>query len=169
MNWTATIFGGWESLLRTAVVGVCAYVALIVLLRVSGKRTLSKMNAFDLIVTVALGSVLATILVSKQTALAQGVLAFALLISLQYVIAWLSVRSKVISDLVKSEPTLLLHRGDFLRGAMRAQRVHESEIRQALRGQGLDDLAEVDSVILENDGSLSVVKRASRGEPDAAA
>lgn len=169
MNWTATLFGGWDSLLRTAVVGVCAYVALIVLLRVSGKRTLSKMNAFDLIVTVALGSVLATILVSKQTALAQGVLAFALLISLQYVIAWLSVRSRTISDLVKSEPTLLLHRGDFLRGAMRAQRVLESEIRQALRGQGLNDLAQVDSVILENDGSLSVVKRTSGGAPDGAA
>ena len=78
-------------------------------------------------------------LLSKDTALAQGLLAFALLISLQYVIAWLSVRSKVISDLVKSEPTLLLHRGEFLRDAMRAQRVLEGEIRQALRSQGLDD------------------------------
>lgn len=83
MNWTKMLFGGWEGLVRTAVVGVCAYVALIVLLRASGKRTLSKMNAFDLIVTVALGSVMATVLLSKDTALAQGILAFALLISLQ--------------------------------------------------------------------------------------
>lgn len=161
MNWTAMLFGNWEGLLRTAVVGVCAYVALIVLLRVSGKRTLSKMNAFDLVVTVALGSVLATILLSKDTALAQGLMAFALLISLQYVITWLSIRSKMISDLVKSEPTLLLHRGEFLRNAMRAQRVLESEIRQALRSQGLDDPGQVDSVVLETDGSLSVVRRAS--------
>lgn len=161
MNWTAVLFGGWEGLLRTATVGVGAYVALIVLLRVSGKRTLSKMNAFDLVVTVALGSVLATILLSKDTALAQGVLAFALLIFLQYAIAWLSVRSRVISDLVKSEPTLLLHRGEFLRSAMRAQRVLESEIRQALRSQGLDDPGQVDSVILETDGSLSVIQRKS--------
>ena len=158
MNWTKMLFGGWEGLVRTAVVGVCAYVALIVLLRVSGKRTLSKMNAFDLIVTVALGSVLATVLLSKDTALAQGILAFALLISLQYAITSLSVRSKVISDLVKSEPTLLLHRGEFLREAMRAQRVLESEIRQALRSQGLDDPGQFDCVILETDGSLSVVR-----------
>ena len=72
-------FNGWESLLRTLVVGVLAYVSLVVFLRISGKRTLSKMNAFDLIVTVALGSTLATVLLSKDVALAEGALAFALL------------------------------------------------------------------------------------------
>ncbi|MEZ6111860.1 MAG: hypothetical protein R3C99_12705 [Pirellulaceae bacterium] len=63
------------SLFRTLVMGVLAYVCLIILLRVSGKRTLSKMNAFDLIVTVALGSTLATVLLSKDVTLAQGSLA----------------------------------------------------------------------------------------------
>ncbi len=85
-------FGSWYSLLRILVVGVLAYVALIVLLRVTGKRTLSKMNAFDLVVTVALGSTLATVLLSKDVALADGVVAFALLIGLQFIITWLSVR-----------------------------------------------------------------------------
>ncbi|HBM44306.1 MAG TPA: DUF421 domain-containing protein, partial [Halomonas sp.] len=55
-------FSGWESLARTLVVGLLAYTVLIVFLRISGNRTLSKMNAFDLIVTVALGSTLATVL-----------------------------------------------------------------------------------------------------------
>jgi uncharacterized membrane protein YcaP (DUF421 family) len=68
-------FSGWDSLLRTLVVGVLAYVALVVFLRISGKRTLSKMNAFDLIVTVALGSTLATVTLSKEVALADGALA----------------------------------------------------------------------------------------------
>ncbi len=75
-------FQNWSGLLRTVVVGVLAYVALVALLRVSGKRTLSKMNAFDFVVTVALGSTLATILLSKNVALAEGVVAFAVLISL---------------------------------------------------------------------------------------
>lgn len=61
-------FNGWFALVRTAVVGVLAYVALIVFLRLSGKRTLSKMNAFDLIVTVSLGSTLATIALSADVA-----------------------------------------------------------------------------------------------------
>lgn len=58
-------FNGWSGLARVMIVAVAAYVALIIVLRVSGKRVLSKMNAFDLIVTVAIGSAFATILLSK--------------------------------------------------------------------------------------------------------
>ena len=72
-------FTHWFDLARVLIVGVSAYAALVFLLRISGKRTLSKMNAFDLVVTVALGSTLATILLSKDVALAEGLLALALL------------------------------------------------------------------------------------------
>ncbi|WP_319001061.1 hypothetical protein [Halomonas sp. SBBP1] len=86
-------FNGWGNLLRVIIVGVLAYAALVVFLRISGNRTLSKMNAFDLIVTVALGSTLATVLLSKDVALAEGAVAMALLISLQFIITWFSVRT----------------------------------------------------------------------------
>ena len=84
---------------------------LLLLLRVSGKRTLTKMNAFDLVVTVALGSTLATVLLTKSVALAEGITAFVLLIFLQFVLTWLFVRSQAASRLVKSEPTLLVYQG----------------------------------------------------------
>ena len=70
-------FHSWFDLLRVAVVGTLAYSALIVWLRISGKRSLSKWNAFDFIVTIALGSTLATAFLSKDVALAEGVFAFA--------------------------------------------------------------------------------------------
>ncbi|MBA2443439.1 MAG: DUF421 domain-containing protein [Rubrobacter sp.] len=146
------------SLGRTAAVGILAYLALVLLLRVSGKRTLSKMNAFDLVVTVALGSTLATVLLSTDVALATGVLAFALLIGLQYAITWLSVRYPAIQDFVKAEPTLLVHRGQFLRGAMRQERVTEEEIQAALRAQGIAAAEDVEAVVLETDSSFSVVR-----------
>jgi uncharacterized membrane protein YcaP (DUF421 family) len=79
-------------LLRTLLVGSLAYAALVVLLRLSGKRTLSKWNMFDLVVTVAFGSTLATALLSKDTSLMQGVAAFALLVALQWALTWASVR-----------------------------------------------------------------------------
>ena len=88
----AIFFNGWFTLLRTAVVGILAYAALVLFLRFSGKRTLAKMNAFDLVVTVSLGSTLATIALSADVALAQGLLALALLIALQFVMTWSSVR-----------------------------------------------------------------------------
>ena len=85
-------FDNWKVLFRTGAIGIMAYVSMIFLLRISGKRTLSKMNAFDLVVTVSLGSILATILLNQEVTLAQGVLAFALLIAMQFAVTWSSVR-----------------------------------------------------------------------------
>lgn len=150
-------FGSWAELGRTLVVGVCGYVALIVLLRISGKRTLSKMNAFDLIVTVALGSTLGSLLLSKDVPLAQGILAFAVLIGLQLVATWSSVRSARFRDLIKSRPTLLLRGGELSRGAMVHERVTEDEVRAAVREHGIDALEDVGAVVLETAGELSVI------------
>lgn len=152
-----------DDILRTLLVGVLAYVGLVLLLRISGKRTLSKMNAFDLIVTVALGSTLATILLSKDVALAEGMTAFALLIFLQYAVTWTSVRVRWVRRLVTGEPALLLHAGTLLPMAMRAARVTEDEIRAAVRQAGLPALAQVEAVVLETDGTMSVIRRAEDG------
>jgi uncharacterized membrane protein YcaP (DUF421 family) len=158
MNETV-FFAGWVGLVRVVVVGTLAYLILVLLLRISGKRTLSKMNAFDLVVTVALGSTLATVILSKDVALAEGVTAFALLVGLQFGITWLSVRSTTVSQLIKSEPTLLLYQGHFLPAPMRRMRVLEAEIHAAIREQGIAALADVEAVVLETDGSFAVVKR----------
>jgi uncharacterized membrane protein YcaP (DUF421 family) len=136
------LFDTWGSLLRILTVGAAAYVGLIVMLRASSKRTLSKMNAFDLVVTVALGSTLSSILVSRSVPLADGVLALALLVCLQYTITWLAVRSERVRNLVKSEPTLLVRDGMFLERAMQSQRVTREEIMAALRQQGSQDISE---------------------------
>ncbi|MBI4499257.1 MAG: DUF421 domain-containing protein [Chloroflexi bacterium] len=154
-------FDTWMGLVRVVVVGFLAYVALILLLRVSGKRTLSKMNAFDLVVTVALGSTLATILLSETVALAEGVMAFAVLIGLQFAITWLSVRWPWLSHLVKAEPTLLVYHGRFLPGALQQQRVTEAEVYTAIRAQGAASVAAVEAVVLETDGSFTVLERTS--------
>lgn len=145
------------SLLRVVIVGTLAYLSLVLLLRVSGKRTLSKMNAFDLVVTVAIGSTLATVLLSKDVALADGIVAFTLLIGLQYVITWLSVRSRRVKNLIKAEPSLLYFNGRFLK-ALKAERVTEAEVRAAVRSQGLLEMESVAAVVLETDGSLTVLR-----------
>lgn len=152
-------FAGWEPIGRVLIVGVLAYIGLVMLLRISGKRTLSKMNAFDLVVTVALGSTLATILLSRETALVEGMAALGLLVALQFVVTWSSMRAKWVSRIVKSEPALLLHRGAFLDGALRRERVTREEVLAAIRGSGAATIEEVSAVVLETDGSLSVVSK----------
>lgn len=149
-------YDDWQGLVRVVVVGSCAYGALIVLLRVSGKRTLAKLNVFDFVVTVSLGSTLATVLLSSSVALAEGITALALLAGLQYLVAWASTRSRRVERLVKSEPTLV-YRDQLLPDAMRRERVTSDELHQAARAQGRADLREVAAIVLENDGALSIL------------
>lgn len=152
------LFKSWVALGRLLAVAIPAYVALVFLLRISGKRTLSKMNAFDLVITVAFGSTLATVLLSPQTTLAQAVAAFTVLIFGQFVITWLSVRSRRFQRLVKAYPSLLYYQGRFLEDEMRRQRVTRVEVEAAARQQGHASLDQVAAIVLETDGSLSVVE-----------
>jgi uncharacterized membrane protein YcaP (DUF421 family) len=142
---------------------VLAYAVLIAFLRLSGKRTLSKMNAFDLVVTIALGSTLATILLNKNVALAEGALSFALLIGLQYVVTWSSVRLPWVRHFITGEPQLLVYHGEYLPAALRSARVTKEEIEAAVRSAGLPVPQIAEAVVLETDGSFSVV-RSGEGE-----
>lgn len=144
-------------LLRTALLGVLAYASLVLVLRVSGKRTLSKLNAFDLVVTVALGSCLATILLSNASLL-QGLIAFLVLIGMQFVVAWLSARSSLVSSLVKAAPALVYYQGEVLHEALRRERLTVAELEAAARGSGLSALCEARGIVLETDGKLSVLR-----------
>jgi uncharacterized membrane protein YcaP (DUF421 family) len=157
MDWTGMVFQGWPGLARTGVVGALAYAGLVLFLRISGKRTLSKLNAFDLVVTVALGSTLATILLNEDVALAEGLVAFATLIGLQWAVAWTSVRWPAFARSVRAEPTVLLRDGKPLAPAMRRERVTESELLGAVREAGARDLSEAEVVLLDGDGALTAI------------
>ncbi|MEZ4552771.1 MAG: DUF421 domain-containing protein [Dehalococcoidia bacterium] len=150
-------YDGIADLVRTIVVGTLAYAALIASLRVSGKRTLTQMNAFDFVVTVALGSTLATVLLSSEVSLAEGVTAFLLLIGLQFSIAWLSAHWPPSQRVLKSEPAMLLYQGRPLDRALARERVTRSELDAALRSHGISSPSEVYAVVMETNGSFSVL------------
>jgi uncharacterized membrane protein YcaP (DUF421 family) len=152
------LIGPYSNLARTAIVGVLAYAGLVLALRASGKRTLSKLSAFDLVVTVALGSCLATILLSSSTPLLQGLVAYAVLIGMQLVVAWAGSRSKRVAKIVKSSPTLVLYRGEVLSDALLRERLTVSELAAASRSVGLERMESAQAIVLESDGSLSVLR-----------
>ena len=152
-------FTGWSSTGRVVIVGVLAYLALVGFLRISGKRTLAKMNAFDLVVTVALGSALSSTILSRTTPLLDGAVAFVLLIALQFAVAWAGLRARWFRKLVKSQPSLLMRDGNFLEDAMRRERIDHDAVLAAIRSKGYVALAQVGAVVLETDGSLSVLPR----------
>src|SRR5699024_9452108 len=132
-----------------------------------GKRTLAKLNAFDLVVTVALGSTLATILLSADVSWAEGAVALGLLGALQLAVSWTSTRLPGGRSVVTARPTLVLRRGRPDERALREQRLTVDELRQAARSSGVGGLDQLAAVVLESDGTLSVVTSGQLGDGSA--
>lgn len=154
----------WSDVGRVVAVGAAAYLSVVVVLRVSGKRTLAKLNAFDLVVTVALGSTLATILLNSDVSWAEGVTALLLLAGLQALVAWVTVHRSGARAVITSRPTLVWRDGQPIEPALTRQRVALDEVRQAVRATGTGDLGQVAAVVLESDGTLSVIPRSQIGD-----
>ena len=142
---------------RAVLVALVAYSGFIIFLRSSGKRTLSKMNVFDFVFVVALGSTLADTILTPDITVSKGLVACGTLIIFQIILSWLTTHSPRLEKIINGEPTLLLHKGKFVRDAMRRERVTEEEIRAAVRAHGVASLEKVETVILETEGSFSVV------------
>lgn len=153
------LFDGWDELLRMLVVGTGAYAILLIALRVTGHRALSRLNAFDVTIAVAIGSLLANILITSDVSLAEGALAIALLVILQLTVAWFGMQGRGLHNLLKGQPVLLLHKGEMLKDCIRQQGITEAGILFAARTKGVGDLEKIEAVVLETDGSLSVIER----------
>lgn len=149
-------FESWYNIGRTVTLSVVGFAALIALLRVSGKRTLSKLNVFDFVFVVAVGSVFASTIISKDVTLIEGITALATLVAIQVVLAELAARSPLAERIINGEPTLLLSHGRFIPRALKRERITEEEVRAAIRAEGVTSVEDVDAVVLENDGTLTV-------------
>ena len=149
-------FQSWYNVERTITLSIVGYAALFTMLRVSGKRTLSKLNVFDFVFVVAVGSVFASMIISKDVTLVEGIAAMGTLMLIQLVLAELAARFPKLERIINGEPTLLLSNGKFLPEALKKERVTEEEVRGAIRGEGVTRVEDVDAVTMENDGTLTV-------------
>ena len=150
-------FQGWETIYKTALLSILTYLSIIVILRTSGKRTLSSFNAFDFLITVTIGSISATTILSTSTKFFDGMTAIITLVILQYIVAKISVYSKKFSKIIKSEPTLLYYNGEYVEINLKKMRVSKDDILQEIRVNSGTTVDKVHSVILEANGNLSVI------------
>lgn len=151
-------FDSWHDIWRVAIITVTVYAALIAILRLAGKRSLAKLNIFDLVVTIALGSILATIMLSTDVSYAEGIAAFVMLAGLQWLVAYLSVRVGWFKRIIRSDARLLFKDGQFLENDMRIERVTRTEILAAIRKKGHGRIEDIAAVVLETDGDFSVIE-----------
>lgn len=152
-------FDDWPSLVSIAVKAVIGFAGLVFLLRIGGKRLLAKLNAFDMVVTFTVGSLLASMIISSEVSVADGLVALTVLVALSVTTSFLATRSSRFRMLIKSQPTLLVYDGSYLRANMKRERIAEVEIAAVMRGQGVHDLADVKAMVLETEGDISVLTR----------
>ncbi|WP_237226516.1 DUF421 domain-containing protein [Rubinisphaera sp. JC750] len=166
-------FESWDSLYKIFISTLVGYAVLILFVRIFGKRSTSKMNNFDWIVTVAVGSVLASMAVLKDVTVSDGILAIILLLGGQFLITTATSRWEWARVLLLSPSSTLYENGRFREAELRKQRVSQREILSAVRENGLDCLEDVDIITFEPDAEIAVVRKqqtndstnADAGEP----
>jgi len=151
-------FDNWDNLWHIALCAGISYLTLFAFVRISGKRTLAKMNAFDFVVTVTLGSTLSSMILAKVPIL-DGAVALVVIIALQYLLAYGASKSRSLEKIINSEPTLLFYNGKFLEDAMTKEVITHEEIIAEIRKYRLERLDDVRAVVMELNGDITVVKK----------
>lgn len=157
------LFKDLNSAGHVAICSVLAFFVAFLFIRISGKRTLSKLTAFDFVVTVTLGSTVSSMILGK-TVLIDGAIALAIIIGLQFLLAFVAMKSKPMEKIINSSPTLLFYEGHFLEHEMKREVVTKEEIYAAVREYRLLDINEVKAVVMELSGELTVIRKA-KSEP----
>lgn len=152
-------FHSWGSLGHVVLATVLVYLFMVAALRLVGEQALAKMSGYDMIVTITLGSVLATVAVSHDVPIAEGIAALVTLLGLQELVRRLQARSLRIHHLVREPPRLVVWDGQLLEDRLLQSNLSADEVRAAIRREGFSAVAQVQAVILENDGDWSVVRR----------
>ena len=149
----------WHGAGVIALKTLIVYVVLVVGLRLLGKRELGQMSVYDLVLIVILGNAVQNAMINNDNTLGGGVVAAFVLLLANRVLNVLIVRSPKVERALVGEPVLIVSDGVVLQGAMDRQGITRDQLEAALREHGYDSLDGIHSVILEVDGSMSVVPR----------
>lgn len=144
----------WELVCRAVIV----YLALLIFLRLSGKRTVGELSIFDLIVVVVLGSAVRTALLGNDKSVPGGLLVVAVLLFLDYVSSFLSARSRKAERILEGKPVLIARNGEVFHDVLKRCKVPAGTFEGALRKHSLST-EQIGQAILEANGNITICKR----------
>ena len=147
----------WAGLGAVAVTAVLAYALVLGLTKLAGLRSFSKLSSFDFLVTVAVGSVVSSMIVLEDVSVARGAVALAMLFGLQELVGRLRLRYDLVARSVGNVPLLLMDGPRVLHENLKRVRVSEDEVRAKLREAGVASLTSVQAVVMETTGEISVL------------
>ena len=165
MDWQTWFSINWQQVVGIALSVIGFYFCLILFTRIVGLRSFSKLSSYDLAMTVGIGSILASTVLSKSTSLLQGVFALGMLFTLQAVLSIIRRKFKPFKALIDNQPIILMANGAYLYDNLKEAKLSENDIKQILRKNGIKSKSEVFAVIMETTADISVIK-SSDTSPD---
>ena len=153
--WSLTVIPWWEFIVR----GIIVYVFLLVLIRISGKRQVGQLAPFDLVLLLVLSNAVQNAMNGGDNSVLGGLISAMTLVGLNYTIGYATYRSKKLEAFIEGRPLLIVHDGKLFEDVMASAQLTHHELNSALRQAGCLSIANVRTAILENNGSISVVKR----------
>ena len=162
-QWLADVFSHPDPIGALAIAAKTAliYVFLVIGLRLLGKRELGQMSIYDLVLIVVLANSVQNAMVGTDTSLDGGLLAAAVLLVLNRLVAAVRIISPATGRLFEGQPTVLVEHGKLLTGQLKKQGLAQEDLEMAMREHGFDKLADIDLAVLETDGSISIVPRSA--------
>ena len=143
----------WEFVLRALVV----YIAVLLMVRLSGKRSVGQFTPFDLILVVLLGNAVQNSLLGDDTSLLGGLILAATLIGTNWLTGWITAHSKRADKVIEGSPVLLVRDGKQYPGVLKREQISQSDLEEAFRQSNCADISDVALAVLETDGKISVV------------
>lgn len=153
-EWLTT---SWTAVLMVILSSMGIYFSVILFTRLAGLRSFSKMSGFDFAMTVAIGSIVASSVLTKNPPLLQAIVALGTIYALQIGVAQFRKNTQIAERLVDNEPLLLMVGKEMFRENMRKVRVTENDVWSKLREANVIDLSEVHAVVFETTGDVSVL------------
>ncbi|HTL45440.1 MAG TPA: YetF domain-containing protein [Vicinamibacterales bacterium] len=145
----------WELIVRSLLV----YAALIVLLRVSGKRQVGQLAPFDLVLLLVLSNAVQNSMNGGDNSLVGGLISAVTLVGANYVVGRATFNSKRLEGIIEGRPQIIVHNGKVFEDVMAKAQLTHHELQAALRQAGCACVEDVQSAVLENNGSISVLTR----------
>jgi uncharacterized membrane protein YcaP (DUF421 family) len=149
----------WEFVVR----GLIVYGFLLVLLRITGKRQVGQLAPFDLVLLLVLSNAVQNAMNGGDNTILGGIISATTLVGINFLVGYLTFRSKKLEGLVEGRPVVLIHNGQIIHPALDEVKMTIHELNAALRGGGCTTADEVQVAVLENSGHITVIPKHHQG------
>lgn len=153
-SWISTT---WTTVMMVALSAIGIYITIVLYTRIAGLRSFSKMSSFDFAITVALGTVIASTIITKDPPLLQAIVGLGMLYLLQMIVAVLRIRSSFVTKMVDNEALLLMDGTRIIDENLKKARVTKSDLISKLREANVTQMKQVKAVVMETTGDISVL------------